>query len=57
MIESAFAKITQSDVEAIERLSEAAIRSGDTQTALAGFALALRFSTILRLEELFEVER
>lgn len=34
--------ISQADVAAIEALSDAAIRSGDTQTAIQGYALALR---------------
>lgn len=39
--------IDRIDIEAIERLSDAAMRSGDTQTALEGYALALRLRAAL----------
>lgn len=41
------AEVTSLDIETIERLSEAAIRSGHTQTAVEGFALALRLRAAL----------
>ena len=40
----------KNDVWLLERLSEAAMRSGHTETAIAGFALSLRLRVDLGLE-------
>ena len=44
---SAQAEVTMADVMAIERLCEAAVRSGHTQTAIEGWALVLRLRMAL----------
>ena len=46
---SKFVAMAEMDVEAIEKLSDAAIRSGDTQTAVKGYALALRLRSELKI--------
>ena len=43
-------EMSDRDVWAIERLSEAAMRAGHTQEAIQGFALALRLRMELGME-------
>ena len=48
-------EMRDSDVWAIERLSDAAMRAGHTQEAIKGYALALRLRMALNMTESEEV--